>query len=487
MKKNFPLRTLLLIFIASCTLISCSERSQDSGTTLPDSPSGFSLTEIKRSFEADYTKVPQTRADDAFDESEVLAPGWITPLWDAVSVCCVDSLFQANVPFEARYGYLLMRWDQTGDPSFAPMPSRLVVLKDSETGETASYLRFLIPEADAVPDDGAGFSGLVLHTLLSGCPVSVGKFCDGVLSGSASLWDDSRTRDETVDAMVGLLQGIYVARVQHVAGVQPKAKDPLVDGGSVPSVLCVAYAPLNVYKDLISKGPVIPPIGPPEEDLDFGGSGGGGNGGNTNPIDSPKASYPANSKITTDKSVRVILDSLFNDCMGQLLINAMSKEVSITSGYIGGSTVTPVIYDLPTGPMIAGYEVKIGSRVDPIPVMEELMHIYQGQGTSDYRNAAMNNEVEAKLAWYMYCARTERQYLIRGALGGKGNEKYFSRMMEFVFKNDLENPAYIDAYENAVEGLRKNSAYKNEDKYPFDPGKMSLENLRELMKDCLNK
>lgn len=485
MKKNFPLRILLLIFIASCTLISCSERSQDSGTTLPDSPSGFSLTEIMRSFEADYTKVPQTRADDAFDESEVLAPGWITPLWDAVSVCCVDSLFQANVPFEARYGYLLMRWDQTGDPSFAPMPSRLVVLKDSETGETASYLRFLIPEADVVPDDGAGFSGLVLYTLLSGCPVSVGKFCDGVLSGSASLWDDSRTRDETVDAMVGLLQGIYVARVR------PKAATRGVnDNNLIPAVEIVARAPLNVYKDLISQGPDIPPIGPPEGDLNFGGGGGGGgggNGGNTNPIDSPKASYPANPKITTDKPVRVILDSLFNDCMGQLLINAMSKEVSITSGYIGGSTVTPVIYDLPTGPMIAGYEVKIGSRVDPIPVMEELMHIYQGQGTSDYRNAAMNNEVEAKLAWYMYCVRTERQYLIRGALGGDMGIKYFSTMSEYFMKNDLENPAYIDAYENAVEGLRKNGAYKNEDKYPFDPGKMNLENLWELMKDCFKK
>lgn len=481
MKKNFPLRTLLLIFIASCTLISCSERSQDSGTTLPDSPSGFSLTEIMRSFEADYTKVPQTRADDAFDESEVLAPGWITPLWDAVSVCCVDSLFQANVPFEARYGYLLMRWDQTGDPSFAPMPSRLIVLKDSETGETASYLRFLIPEANVVPDEGAGFSGLVLYTLLSGCPVSVGKFCDGVLSESASLWDDSRTIEENVDNMIGLLPNICVARFR------PKASTRAI---KIPAVEVVGQGVLIInIRSLMNN--IIPPIEPPLGGIDLGGESGGssgdGGGGNTNPIDSPKASYPANPKITADNPVRVILDSLFNDCMGQLLINAMSKEVSITSGYIGGSTVTPVIYDLPTGPLIAGYEVKIGSRVDPIPVMEELMHIYQGQGTSDYRNAAMNNEVEAKLAWYMYCARTERQYLIRGALGGKGNEKYFSRMMEFVFKNDLENPAYIDAYENAVEGLRKNSAYKNEDKYPFDPGKMSLENLRELMKDCINK
>lgn len=69
-------------------------------------------------------------------------------------------------------------------------------------------------------DAGTGFSGLVLYTLLSGCPVSIGKFSDGVLTGSASLWDDSRTREETVDEMVELLQGIYVARVRPRASTR---------------------------------------------------------------------------------------------------------------------------------------------------------------------------------------------------------------------------------------------------------------------------
>lgn len=81
--------------------------------------------------------------------------------------------------------------------------------------------RFLIPEAnDVASDAGTGFSGLVLYTLLSGCPVSIGKFSDGVLTGSASLWDDSRTREETVDEMVELLQGIYVARVRPRASTR---------------------------------------------------------------------------------------------------------------------------------------------------------------------------------------------------------------------------------------------------------------------------
>ena len=133
--------------------------------------------------------MPQTRADGEFDESEILSPGWIIPLWDSVSVYYGEHLFQAGVVFEARYGYRLLRWGDTGQPELFPMPSRLIVLKDPDTDETASYLRFLIPEAnDVASDAGTGFSGLVLYTMLSGCPVSVGKFSDGVLSGSASLW-----------------------------------------------------------------------------------------------------------------------------------------------------------------------------------------------------------------------------------------------------------------------------------------------------------
>ena len=221
MKLNLSPNVLLLILTVSCVLFSCSERLQVSGTTSPDKRSGFSLAEIKRSFELDYAGMPQTRADGEFDESEILSPGWIIPLWDSVSVYYGEHLFQAGVVFEARYGYRLLRWGDTGQPELFPMPSRLIVLKDPDTDGTASYLRFLIPEAnDVASDAGTGFSGLVLYTLLSGCPVSIGKFSDGVLTGSASLWDDSRTREETVDEMVELLQGIYVARVRPRASTR---------------------------------------------------------------------------------------------------------------------------------------------------------------------------------------------------------------------------------------------------------------------------
>ena len=476
MKRNFLLNAILLISIVSCVLFSCSERPQVPETVLPDSRSGFSLAEIKRSFESDYAAVPQTRADGEFDESEILSPGWITPLWDSVSLYYGGHLFQAGIMFDARYGYRLLRRDDTGQPELFPMPSRLIVLKDSDTDQTASYLRFFIPDANcSVLEPEAGFSGLVLYTTLSGFPVSVGKFNGEVLSESASLWDGFRTWNENLDKMAGLLQNIYVARVR------PRTSTRAID---IPAVEIVGHAPINVFDDLISMGPIIPPLEPPLKDI--GGSGGGGS--NSGDGGSSVASYPNNPKITTDKpTVRAVLDSLYKDCMGQLLVNAVKTKVSITSGYFGGSSVNAVVYDLPTGRLITGYEVKIGCRLDPISVMEELMHVYQGLGTAGYGDTAMNNEVEAKLAWYMYLKRTESKIKIGNALGGNKGILYFDRMKDFVLNNDLENSAFFEAYESAVGVLRTIGAYRDENNYPFDPGKMNCERLLELMKDCLNK
>lgn len=479
MKLNLSPNVLLLILTVSCVLFSCSERLQVSGTTSPDKRSGFSLAEIKRSFESDYAGMPQTRADGEFDESEILSPGWIIPLWDSVSVYYGEHLFQAGVVFEARYGYRLLRWGDTGQPELFPMPSRLIVLKDPDTDGTASYLRFLIPEAnDVASDAGTGFSGLVLYTLLSGCPVSIGKFSDGVLTGSASLWDDSRTREETVDEMVELLQGIYVARVR------PRASTRAI----IPPVEIVGKREIVVnVKELLNE--IIPPIEPPLEGIGGGddGSGniGGSGGGNSSSGGDSGAAYPNNTKITMDKpEVRVALDSLYNDCMGQLLINAIGAPVSITSGYFGESSAHAVAYNLPTGWLITNYEVKIGARLDPMSVMEELMHIYQGLGTVGFGDMALNNEVEAKLAWYMYVKRTGSEISIGSALGGQDGEDHFNVMRTYFMQNDLKNPAFVEAYENAVRTLRKFGAYKNEDHYPFDPEKMDMEKLQELMRDC---
>lgn len=85
---------------------------------------------------------------------------------------------------------------------------------------------------------------------------------------------------------------------------------------------------------------IIPPIEPPLEGIGGGddGSGNIGGGGNSSSGGDSGAAYPNNTKITMDKpEVRAALDSLYNDCMGQLLINAIGAPVAISSGYLAPS------------------------------------------------------------------------------------------------------------------------------------------------------
>lgn len=470
MKSRLPLLAGLSAFVVCGALFACSEKPPVGGAN-PSDGKGFTLAQIKRSFAAHYAAVPPTRSDDRIDEDDILSPGRITPIWDSVSLYFGGELFQARIPFDAPYGYRLLRRDENGDPLLAPLPNCLVVLKDPLTDETASYLRFFIPSTE--PDAStaaAGFTGLVLHTTLSGLPVSVGQYDGGALFEWASLFDDAWSWEENIDRIFGLLQNICFARVRENIATRG-----VNDDNPIPEVVIVGY--WKPIEDV--ENPDAPPLKPgPPFDIGDGTAGSGGGGGGVGPNPTDCRTYPKNPRISASEPVQVVLDSIFLDCMGQLLINAMPHYVDIRSGYFGGSKTNPI----PTG-----YSVKIGSRCDPLSVSEELIHIYQGVGTVAYHQGALNNEVEAKLGWYMYWKRNGSKGKIDGALGGHENQQYFEKMRECFLQNDLINPEFTDAFEKAARGLRSVGAYANIERYPFDPEKTKCDKLLELMKDCIGK
>ena len=100
------------------------------------------------------------------------------------------------------------------------MPSRLVMLKRTDTGETASWLLFLIPDADNGLSDGrGGFSGVALYATLAGIPVCAGRYDGGMLVGSASLLDESHSWEENACKLAELLpQDVHVVRIRPGAG-----------------------------------------------------------------------------------------------------------------------------------------------------------------------------------------------------------------------------------------------------------------------------
>lgn len=492
MKGKFSLPALLLALLVFGCCHSCSEK-REAETTLRDRLSGFPLDEIKRSFNRDYAAAPVTRIGSRMDSTDIMAPGFIRPNWDSVKVFERDELFQATTAFDAEYDYCVLRWDAT-DSLLYPMPKRLVVLKDPESGKTASYLRFLIPDTgNTVPDDGADFTGFLLYTSLTGEPVTIGRYDAGELSDSLSVFYPIETNAASAERMVDRMDDVFVARVTSTNNPQDQnqPKDPsypidpvTIIGKRDPKIIYVNVRFL-INKIIEFGGSNPPGIQPPIGDIyidvgNGGGSGGSGNGdGGSGGLPVADKTFWVNPKIKFDREeVRLVLDSLNRDCMGQLLIHSIQSKVSITSGYFGSSSVSRDI--------VGDFNIQMGYRLDPVSMMEELMHVYQGVGTPAFRQAAMNYEVEAKLAWYMYCRRNGYNKELGTALG-KGAEKYYRSMGEYIMQNDLNNPGFIEAFDNAVGALRFIGGYKNEERYPYDPGKMDCEKLMELMKDCINK
>lgn len=428
------------------------------------------------------------------DRTDLLAPGYIRPHWDSVMLYYGENLFQAHTAFDAQYEYFVFRLNRS-DSLLYPMPKRLAVLKDPETEEQASYLLFLIPDtgSDDHPDAGAGFSGLVLYTTLWGVPVTVGRYEDGVLSDSASVLDEPADNREQLEKMLGSTEDIYVARVLAGPNLQEPSNpiDPVeIIGKKNPNIV---YVNVNLLLNkIVDFGDAdMPGIKPPlgDVDLGFGNGGGTGSGGDSDlGFGLPRAgkTYSANRRIKYDtERVKLILDSLNRDCMGQLLINAIEWDVSITSGNRGACVTSAYTTYSKNERYSVRYEIKMGDRFDPITMMEELMHIYQGLGTPGFsKEAKLNYEVEAKLTWYIYCRRNNHTEDFSSSFGGSQGPEMFEKMRVYILNNDVNHPVFIEAFDDAAKSLRNIPVYRNEKNYPYDPGKMDCENLIKLLKQC---
>lgn len=212
MKRKLLIFGLLSAVIFSGLAFSCSNYLHESTGHENDRYSEFTISEIKRIFASDYAVQANTRTGDCSEEDFILAPGFISPLWDSLLVHYdyAVSYVAAEVPFDCRYEYRVF-YPESEDSGLHLMPSQLVVYRNLDTNETASWLFFLFP--DPVADSEDGYSGLALYATLSGFPLCVGKYQSGNLIGSAS-WMNDPSWGGDASVMAELLEGVYVARVE---------------------------------------------------------------------------------------------------------------------------------------------------------------------------------------------------------------------------------------------------------------------------------
>ena len=481
MKRNLS-RYLSLLLLLAFLPFACSKQREEPEVRRSNR-SDFTVADAKRAFEAIYALRPATRADEPFDEERILDPYRIDPVWESGFAFSDEEYSQVWASFSALYDYRVLRYSDEGAPLLAPLPGRLVVLKEPDTDDVVSWLYFLIPNVqDGFPEAGSPFSGTALYATLSGFPVSAGRYVEGTLVATASLFDDERTAEENAEQLAALLPETLIARLQR----QPATRG-VNDNNRIEAVEIIGRAPIKIPK--LPDKPQEPEtsLKPPAFD-DRKMLPGSDLGGLFEEDSGKEKSYPNNPHITADKETREILDSLYKDCMGQQLINAVNVDVPIVRDpNRNGCAVVAETSTYSSGRKETTYRILTGKSLSSISLMEELMHLYQGFGTLAFGNAKLNKEIEAKLTWYIYMQKHNEQNDVLAALGGRFGKMNFDIMRTCVLADNLKHEMFPIAYEYAADALRNIKAYKDETKYRFDPNDRDFSNLLKLLEDCMGK
>lgn len=66
-----------------------------------------------------------------------------------------------------------------------------------------------------------------------------------------------------------------------------------------------------------------------------------------------------------------LLDSLRQDCMAGKIIGSIRGNVTIRTGFFGSSVMIPTAYTFEGGAVWDDFEIRMGSRLDDITLLEE--------------------------------------------------------------------------------------------------------------------
>lgn len=522
-----------LAWMLALLLLGTSCRTDDSDSaTPPETVRPFTLEEAFATCEQARS---QTRAAD--DEG-VLAPGETDIFWETAAYSQNEYGASYDVEIFVDRCYRTV-WTLPDGRSLGDLIlPRLVIVKAAEIYErtTTAYLAYYIPDPDEsrspVDDPAAGllnslpkpgFSGRILYTSLAGFPVAAAKYGDGELLDHAFLFEetDSLSILRSIEHYNRLVADIRVSPVRENGydetrsnpndGTTEETTDEMINGEEIGEVVVVAspkrpkldITPDIDWKNFRPTDPVglVPPGRP--------GAGPGGNSGkdNSDSDDSNKDGYSKNPNIRVyDDVTQELLDELYDDCMGQTLLKSI-KNVSIyiddipqadldqyhqhdidLTKYLGNNCTVPFYKDNSLESVkIFFADGGAKGRKRGYVLMEELIHAYQHQALSrdDYNNQRLNNEIEAKVGWFLYQDRRyegicHTQVDYDRQLGTGGTPIF--QILSIYVKYPEEIPSRL--YEQAIQALRTIETYSSE-KYPESEKARNFDLLLDLMKNCL--
>ena len=439
----------------------------------------YTVGEARASYERACVTASRAEAEG------VLTPGDYTLDWDQAQISIDSTLYSADVPIELAYEYYRYL-EIEGEVYWIPLYPKLVTVTPPDKEHSSVYIRYYVPHEyyewahnpgvydellNSLPKQD--FTGLSLYTNLNGDPVCVARYEEGRLETRGFLYDKWHTIEENAEVMTEILDGLRVGRATK------STSRGVNDINDIEPVIIEVGFPIDPFEDWL-----VLPVIDPNEGYSAGGGGGGSSGSGTGSGDgngegeSSESSYEYNDKIKyeDEETVKPLLDSLYQDCMGRALINSL-QNVRIFTGKESNASDGDTIY-LEKHPQM-GYRNYV--------FLEELFHCGQVQ----YRDPSkpfpsLNFEIEAKVAWLLYLERSNQTLSNQMA-----HEAFYSfigydamRLLVRCYQTgeDLYSNTFEWAFTNVADELRM--IYKNEKRYPFDSANRVFSILDKFMEEC---
>ena len=487
MKSRFFARSCLLVGIV-VGLWMCSKEP-----TVPPIGSNEPLYSVAQARAFYHRTGTTTRAIAA---SGPLTPGDYALDWERAEVSLDSLLSSVDVPIDMQYRYYRYLQPAPDSVELVPIYSKLVMVKEHPTLLEGCYIRYAMPARSmirAYPDydydallnsrPKTGFTGVSLYTDLHGWPMCVAYYYEGELLFDAFLFDKAHTLEENLEQLYNLIGDLTVARCSQ-ATTRAQKDSPILDGGQIEEIVCIGQRPQTEDPEpeiVFDKNSDHPK--PINFKVETGlGSGGGSSSGN-NGSDNSDSSSKHNDKIKfedeeTEEAVEPLLDSISQDCMGKTLLEALDGvTIKIGAHQDQFSNNTIFLKNNET----YGYRDYV--------LMEELIHCYQRQIQGNKANLReLDNEIEAKVAWYIYkqyrAKKNLNQHQLQLAFDTRKGITAFESLALFYITDANNNDYYYNKYYlDAIETLQKRPSYKLMTK-STDPNDRIFKTLQQLNADC---
>ncbi|MDR0754668.1 MAG: hypothetical protein LBF04_04690 [Prevotellaceae bacterium] len=428
---NISLKTnlLIVVIIIMISIISCYDSlyNNNKDNIYKDK---LTVTEVKDVFRQkirDYETVKMNRHTKV---AKSFFPEDYTPQWNKAVMSENEYIWSMDIPILTSNRLMVISRGKT-DTIYTPVPQKLVIIKNKESGEKYMFILTLIPDIDCSAKfkngvektythvgDVSNFTGIAVYSTWNGKVIQIKRQSKKDIT-QLNFKDRKISKNEKTDKLGIITSGMgelvlmgdgddwFLGEIESSEVTwcrwcwhridECTCGDPQycsVCGYSV--CICDEYSDDNNY----SNDDVCPNCGRPN--CDGTCESGGNNNGSYNPPPPQENQYSNWTFDTkTTQIILPILNTIKTDCFGNNIVAALTNS---NIEFQEDNTQYFLIAYRPVTNRIT-----VASDVDYITsfqLVEELVHaLQQYNGNSDMSHH-LNMELEAKLAAYEYCIRT---------------------------------------------------------------------------------